>query len=368
VYFYSDIKTWVIAIYAAVVDLLEDEEYRNALTALGIFVFIGIVAAGVVVLSRFERTPEIRLTMLDVGYGSSLMIENAGRVALVDSGLNDPLAGSDRGERVVQPALSGKQAREVEAVFLSSALPERISGLRSVLANYRVKKIYAPFPLPEDGRRVTFEEYVRTFLLGDLKLEKKLRSGMNAGVPPAYFWELAYDSYNHLIEDIHRYKIPVQRVAAGDQINDAAGRIEVLYPAAPAADGSFQQYYDGLILKISHNDKNYLFVAGNAHPLAEVVKFKPDFIFVADLPYPLDAFEKFVRAGPPEGIAVSFRFPSTWLMENYHMSGSITSRSRSYLPKFRQWPFPVYLTSENGAIQVDQNRNSLKTNVFVKEQ
>lgn len=368
VYFYADVKTWSLAIYAAINDLWEDEEYRSSLSALGIYIMIGLVAGGVVVLSRIEKVPEMRLTMLDVGYGSSLMIENAGRIALVDSGLNDPLAGTDRGERVVQPALSGKQAREVQAVFLSSALPERISGLRSVLANYRVNKIYAPFPLPEDGRRISFEEYVRTFLLGDFKLEKKIKSGMNAGVPPAYFWELAYDSYNHLIEDIHRYKIPVQRIAAGDQINDAVGQIEVLYPKALASDSSFQQYYDGLILKISNNGKNFLFVAGNAHPLPEVVNFKPDFVFVADLPYPFEAFEKFARSQNPEGVAVSFRFPSTWLMENFHLGATITSRSKSYLPRFRQWPLPVYMTSENGAIQVDQNRNLIKTTVFVKEQ
>lgn len=364
-YFFDDIKVWVAAIYSAVVDLWEDADYRNSIAALAIFVFIGLVGAGVFVLSGIEKQPDMRLTMLDVGFGSSVMVESEGRVALIDAGLNDPLAGTDRGERVVQPALSGKQAREVSAVILSSALPERISGLRSVLATYRVNKLYVPFPLPEDGRKINFEEFARNFQLGDLKMEKKLKSGLNAGIPPAYYWELAFDSYNQLIEDVFRYKIPVQRVRAGDKINDAAGQIEVLYPSP--AEGSFQQYYDGLILKISCNNQNYLYVSGNAHPLEEVVKFKPDYIFVADLPYPLESFEKFAKNHSPEGIAVSFRFPSSWLMENFHLASTISSRSRSYLPKFRQWPFPVYVTSENGAIQVDQIRNSVKTKVFVKE-
>jgi len=368
-YFYSDIKLWVMALYEAAADLWEDEYYRNSLAALAIGVAVIAVAAGVFALTRIERLPEMRLTMLDVGYGSSLLIESDNRITLVDCGLNDPLAGTDRGERVVQPALSGKQAREVHAVILSSALPERISGLRSVLANYRVNKLYVPFPLPEDGKRINFETYVRTFLLGDLKLEKRIKSGMNAGVPPAYFWELAYDSYNQLIEDVHRYKIPVQRIAAGDKIDDAAGTIEVLYPKADAPEKAFQQYYDGLVLKISGGDgKNFLFAAGNAYPLAEVVDFKPDFIFVADLPYPFETFEKFAKNHVPEGIAISFRFPSSWLMENFHHAGAITSRSRSYLPRFRQWAFPVYTTSENGAIQVDLNRNRIQTKVFVKEQ
>jgi len=367
-YFYSDIKTWALAITAAVSDLWEDDEYRNSLAALGIFIMIGLVGSGVFMLSGIERTPEMRLTMLDVGYGSSLLIETDGRVALIDAGLNDPLAGSDRGERVVQPALSGKQAREVNAVILSSALPERISGLRSVMANYRVNKIYVPFPLPEDGRRISFEDYARTFLLGDLKFEKRIKSGMNAGVPPSYFWELAFDSYNQLIEDVYRYKIPVQRVKAGDKILDAAGQIEVLAPQGTTADGSFQQYYDGLILKISHKERNYLFLPGNAHKIEEVVNFKPDFIFVADLPAPIEAFEKFVKSQNPEGVAVGYRFPSSWLMENYHLASTITSRSRSYPQRFRQWPVKVYMTSESGAVQVDQSRNRVQANIFVKDQ
>ncbi|HNX74645.1 MAG TPA: ComEC/Rec2 family competence protein [Candidatus Rifleibacterium sp.] len=369
VYFYADVKTWVIAIYSAVADLWEDEDYRNPLTGLGMLVVVVLGGVCILALSRAERTPDLRMTMLDVGFGASLLIESENCITLIDAGLNDPLAGTDRGERVVQPALSGKGAREIQAVFLTSALPERISGLHSVLDNYRVNKIYVPFPLPEDGRRVTFEDYARTFMFGDLKLEKRLKSGMNAGVPPSFFFELAFDSYNQLIEDVYRHKIPVVKIAAGDRITDAAGQIEVLYPApATASETSFQQYYDGLILNISHNGCNYLYVSGNSHPLVEQVKVKPDFIFLADLPYPLDAFEKFSRAHNPAGIAVSFRFPSAWLMENYHLANTITARSRSYLQQFRQWPFPVYVTSETGAVQVDQNRSIINTRVFAKEQ
>lgn len=364
-YFREDIKVWVSAIYSAVTDLWKDPDYRNSLAVLGICVMIGLVGSGVFVLSGIEKIPDMRLTMLDVGFGSSLMIEADGRIALIDVGLNDTLAITDRGERVIQPALSGKRAKEISAVILSSALPERISGLSSVMANYRVNKLYVPFPLPEDGRKISFADYTRIFSLGDLRMEKKLKSGMEIERPPAYYWELAFDSYNKLIEDVYRYKVPVQRVKAGDKIIDAAGQIEVLYPKA--SEDCFQEYYDGLILKISSINKNFLYVSGNAHPLAEVVNFKPDYIFVADLPSPLEAFEKFAKTQNPEGIAVSFRFPSSWLMEDYHLANTITTRSRSYMPQFKQWPFPVYNTADNGAIQVDQFRNSLNAKAFVKE-
>ncbi|EKD83287.1 MAG: hypothetical protein ACD_39C00767G0001, partial [uncultured bacterium] len=295
----------------------------------------------------------------------SMMIEADGKIMLVDAALNDALAGVDRGERVIQPALSGKQAKEVDAVILSSALPERISGLSSVLSTYRVNKLYVPFPLATDGVRVDFEEYVRLFAFGDIKMEKRLKSGQNAGIPPGYFWELAYESYNRLIEDVHHYGIPVQHIKAGDRITDAGVNIEVMHP--DLSKSVFQQYYDGLILKISYGSQNYVYLSGNTHPLGDSVDFKPDFIFIADLPYPYEAFEKFAKSANPEGVAISFRFPSAWLMENYHLANTISSRNRSYAPRLKQLNFPVYMTSENGAVQVDQLRNTLYTKVFVKD-
>lgn len=346
-------------------EVWNEPEYKNSFSLFAIFIVSLVVAGSVVFFSGFERQPDLRLTMLDVGFGSSLMIEGDGRVALIDAALNDTLGGIDRGERVIQPVLSGKKIREIDAVILSSALPERISGLSSVFSAYRVNRLYVPFPLATDGVRVDFEQYVRLFAFGDLKMEKRLKSGQNAGIPPGYFWELAYESYNRLIEDVQRYGIPVTIIKAGDKINEAGAVIEVLYPER--ARRSFQQYYDGLILKISSGVQNYAFLSGNAYPLEGDIKFKADFIFCADLPYPYEAFEKFAKSSIPEGVAVSFRFPAAWLMENYHLAGAISSRNRSYAPRFKQLKFPVHLTSENGAIQVDQLRGSISTKVFVKE-
>lgn len=365
VYFRREILVWLKAGYTAACDVWNEPEYRNSLAFFAIFVMILLVAVSVAFFSKFERTPDLRLTMLDVGYGSSLLVEGAGRVALVDAALNDTLGGIDRGERVIQPALSGKQIREIDAVILSSALPERISGLHSLLGSYRVNRIYTPFPLATDGVRVDFEQYVRMFAFGDFKMERRLKKGLNAGIPPGYFWELAYDSYNRLIEDVKLYGIEVKQVRAGEKFREAGADFVVLHPASDK--DIFQQYYDGMVLKISCDNVNYTYVSGNTHPLEKAVDYKSDFIFFADLPFPYDEFEKFANIANPEGVAVSYRFPSAWLMENYHLASSISSRSRSYAPRFKQLRYPVYLTSENGAVQVDQLRGSVKTRVFVKD-
>lgn len=364
-FFRKELLVWSKAISSAVLDIWEDPDYKISLTMMAVLFFIVLSSSGVWLLSSIETRPEFRATMLDVGFGSSVLLESNNRVFLIDSGLNDTLAEVDRGERVIQPALSGKRISQIDAVILSSALPERISGLSSVLHTYKVNKIYAPFPIPADLNRVSFEYFAKNFSLGDLKMEKKLKRGLNAGMPPDFYWEIAYESYNRLIEDIKKFGIPFVQVKAGDSILESDGSIEVLYP--PKITKKFSVYYDGLILKISSKDRNLLYCAGNVHPLNKVANFNPDFILLADLPYPYQKFEKFVKNRNPEGVGVSFRFPSSWLIDGYHLSGTISSRNKSYLPRFREWKTPVFVTTNNGAIEIDQERSNFSFKAYVKE-
>lgn len=364
-FFWDDIVVWSKAIYAALVELWEDQDYRNSLGLVGGLVVCIMVFGALSGVLSIERRPETRLTMLDVGYGSSLLVEAGGKTLLIDSGLNDVLAEFDRGERVIQPALSDKKVRQIDAVILSSALPERISGLSSVLEAYKVARIYTPFPINDHGEKMTFEEYVRQFSLGDRRIDNRIRKGERIGSPPAYYWELAYDSYNKLIEDIHRFKIPVTRVKAGDVINELPGTpIEVIYPEGVSQP--FKQHYDGLILKIVSRQNSFLYLSGNAYPLDDL-DLAPDFVFVADLPHPFKSFEQFINKNPPVGIAVSFRFPSSWLIENYHLGNLISSRNRSYMPRFREWTVPVYVTNTNGAIEVKNVRNIVFAEPYVTD-
>ncbi|GAB4279871.1 MAG: hypothetical protein Kow0029_24010 [Candidatus Rifleibacteriota bacterium] len=364
-FFRKKIMDWGRAIFAAIADIWEDPDYKMSLSMVGVLVVILITASGVWALISIEVQPDFRATMLDVGYGSSVLIEDGKKVFLIDAGLNDTLAEIDRGERVIQPALSEKQVGQIDAVILSSALPERISGLSSVLKAYKVNKIYAPFSIPQNLRRISFEEFARSFSLSDLKMERKLRKGLNAGQPQSFYWELAYDSYNRLIEDIAEYKIPFEQVKAGDKIAESDGAIEILYP--DRVSKRFNVYYDGLIIKIKAKDKNILYISGNAHPLEKLKPFSIDYIFAADLPYPYDKFEHFVRSKSPEAVGISFRFPASWLIEDYHLAGIISSRNKSYLPRFREWRTPVYVTSANGALELSSSRSSFKFRPYVKE-
>jgi ComEC/Rec2-related protein len=364
-FFRKEIAVWGKAISHAVLDIWEDPDYRTSLKMVSVLILIVVTASGVLALTSIETRPDFRATMLDVGYGSSVLIEDGGKVILVDAGLNDTLAEIDRGERVVQPALSEKKIAQIDAVILSSMLPERISGLSSVMRSYKVNKVYAPFPIPQDRRRISFEDFARSFSLADIKMQRKLKKGLNAGLPSDFYWEIAYESYNRLIEDLAQFDVPFEQIKAGDSIKEGNEPIEVLFP--DKISDRYAAYYDGLILKISSKGRNILFCSGNVHPLENLVNFSPDYIFLADLPYPYNKFERFVKSRNPEGIAVSFRFPASWLVDGYHLAGTISARNKSYIPRFREWRTPVYITSANGAIEVSRKRSTFSFKPYLKE-
>lgn len=364
-FYYKEIFAWAKALFSGVMEVWDDPDYKTSLTMIGILLFIFATAATVMALTSIELNPDFRATMLDVGYGSSILIENKNKAFLIDAGLNDTLAEFDRGERVVLPAVSGRQIPMLDAVFLSSMLPERISGLSSVLNSYKVNKIYASFPLPKNREPVSFEEFAHSFSLSDMHLTRKLKKGLNAGIPANFYWEAACEAYNQLIKDVKKYNIPFEQIKAGDSISEADGAIEVIYPEKVSE--RFSAYYQGLMLKISSRDRNILFCSGNAYPLEKRINFTPDYIFVADLPFPYKTFERFVKNRNVRGVAVSFRFPASWFVEGYHLAGTISSRRRSYLPRFLEWRTPVKVTSEDGAIEVRRHNGDFKFETYLKD-
>lgn len=361
-FFWPDIVVWSKAIRASLIEVWKDPDYKASLSMTGGVLVFGLFIS-IMTVSSGEPRPDMRLTMLDVGYGSCLLIEEGRRTIMIDSALNDVLAGVDRGERVIQPALSSKKIRQLDAVILSSALPERISGLNSVLEHYRVNKIYAPFHIPTDGRTLTFAEYTQKFTLGDRRTEMRIRRGELITTPPSYYWELAFDSFNELIRNVNRYNIQVEQIAAGDLI--AFGKIEVLYPKD--IGDSFHQIYDGLLLNIKYRDKSFMYLSGNTFPLEDLENIRPHVIFVAQLPYPLDRLEDYVSRSGVHSVAVSYRFPTSSMLDGFHLAGTIRQRSRTYPSVFRDWNVPVYMTNNTGAVQVDCFRDRIEVIPYINE-
>lgn len=107
-------------------------------------------AALALLLSAWPRPPQAdgqtRLTFLSVGYGSSALLQTPdGKNILIDSGyaLRDRNRAIEA-ERNVLPYLCRLGIRDLDALVLLSARPERISGAAQVLKHCRVRKLILP--------------------------------------------------------------------------------------------------------------------------------------------------------------------------------------------------------------------------------
>lgn len=87
-------------------------------------------------------SPPFRATFLDVGHGSSVLIEfPGGQKMLIDGGgsFNPEF---DLGERVVGPFLWAKKITRLDVVVLTHPHPDHLNGLPFILSKFKVKEIW----------------------------------------------------------------------------------------------------------------------------------------------------------------------------------------------------------------------------------
>jgi competence protein ComEC len=95
--------------------------------------------------------PDLRITMIDVGQGESLLVEFPGRkVMVIDGG---GLAGSpfDVGERVVSPVLWRKGITRIDFLVLTHPHPDHLDGLVALARNFRIREFWEGVPATADG-------------------------------------------------------------------------------------------------------------------------------------------------------------------------------------------------------------------------
>lgn len=364
VFFHREIWTGLKQLLHYITEMWEDTEHRIAVM-VGTGIAISAVAITMVFASAdLKPMPEFRMTVLDVGFGSSTIIQESGRVTVIDCGLVENQGDNSRDESIVQPALSSMQATKIDSMVITSFLPEKISGFHSIVSNFRIEKLYVPFDIPTDGKAVPFTKFAKEFSFGDRKFERKLDED-EIKLPPCNYMELAWKSYNQLIKDIKKYNIPVKFYEAGDVLHDTAGRIEALYPKSLST--KYNQYYDGSILKISQKDVDYLYVAGNNLPLEKVVDFKPEYIIMADLPIHFKKLLKFADDRKPSGIVFSFRMPSYGLTDGYYLAKNIKNKANALLDELKDMTVPCCVTMESGAVEINQNRNNVTVRRYISK-
>jgi len=113
-------------------------------------------AAGLVALLPIAFAPlqrpgpgELWLTALDVGQGSAVVVEAAGRTMVYDTGppIGPPgVAGSDAGARVIVPYLQARGISRLEALVVSHADADHAGGALSVMQAMPIDRLASSMP------------------------------------------------------------------------------------------------------------------------------------------------------------------------------------------------------------------------------
>lgn len=93
-----------------------------------------------------------RMTALDVGQGSAILVQTARTDLLFDAGPRH-YGGADAGERVVAPFLLARGVRRLDTMIVSHADMDHVGGTRAVLAEVEAAAVLASFDLARFLRR-----------------------------------------------------------------------------------------------------------------------------------------------------------------------------------------------------------------------
>ncbi len=219
---------------------------------------------------RDTRPDGLHVTVLSVGYGSSILVESpGGRRILIDTGFVEHERGRrNEAERTILQYMSHAAIRTLDGLILTSPLPERAAGASYILGQMRVHQLFLPPMLAELSSDMTFDEF-------------KASLGPRLHIDTQYPYERVRSMYHELVGHpewprrpslatalesrgdtvINRWsgwKTTAQTVGAGhvlfeEEVDGQSFRIEVLGPARQPTPTRIIEN-NGLVLRVVYGD------------------------------------------------------------------------------------------------------------------
>ena len=142
---------WTIAAYYAALFVA-----WRSVSRVRIGAWIALAVAGVLIVTGFNplatrpRADRLRLTMIDVGQGESMLLEMPGaEPVLIDTG-GSPFGGGsfDLGSRVLAPALWARHVRRLGTLLVTHGDPDHLGGATATLSDFTPHAVWWGTPVP----------------------------------------------------------------------------------------------------------------------------------------------------------------------------------------------------------------------------
>ncbi|MBU2521198.1 MAG: DNA internalization-related competence protein ComEC/Rec2 [Proteobacteria bacterium] len=288
-----------------------------------LFVAIVVIIAGAAdtcywFYNRFWHD-DLRITVIDVGQGSSALLEMPkGFNLIIDGGGFHDNSTFDVGERIIAPLLWRKKIKTVDTLILSHPNSDHLNGLLYIAENFNVKKVWANCDTADTVGYRKFMEIIK----------KK-------SIHMPEFKEI---SRTHLIN---------------------GAQLDLLYPPIDYMDNNKRTWSDfnnnSLVIKVKFGSKSFLF-PGDIMTMAEneLVAIAGDDLTSDVLIAPhhgsrTSNSEIFIDSVNPETVI----FSSGW-------RNSYTFPHPSVLKKYREKGCTILRTDSNGAVTISTDGQSLE--------
>ena len=301
---------------------------RTRLSRVVVVVIVVMASADVAYwVSQGRGSKELRMTILDVGHGSSALLQlPGGRCMLVDGGgFYDNRF--DVGARVVAPFLWRKKIATVETIVLSHADPNHLNGLLFIAKHFNVKQVW-----------------------------------MNQQYVPIK----SYEDFLNLISEKNIQVVPLEDLLKPRTINGV--RFQVLYPPRDFLERSRQDAWrkinnNSLVLKVSFRKVSFL-LPGDIEAQAENElvylagdKLKSDVLLVPHYGGNTSSTPEFVEHVDPAIAVISagrknrFEFPHPNVLSRYRARGC-----------------RIFRTDRNGAVTISTDGTDIRVKPFLSQQ
>jgi competence protein ComEC len=133
--------SFVLLLYTAIIiiGLTAFGRIRMKKLVISFLIMLVFVSLGFIKGEKLKQD-ELVMTVLDVGHGQSIVLQNGGKTILFDAG---SLNRADIGGRIVVPFLRYRGISAVDAVIISHQDIDHINGLLEIVKQHNVKKVYA---------------------------------------------------------------------------------------------------------------------------------------------------------------------------------------------------------------------------------